>query len=132
MSQHNHSLIANKCFRSFLAMILGMTDLIFQQILNTLTVMRKIRTGEHHTTENRKLFPIFVRIMIILLENLRSFDTIYESEVTVKGIDMFRFILDPLSFAHHEVSPDNEGYCTPDLDHRLSPGFLNLSNCFGK
>ena len=53
---------------------------------------------------------------------------LYDSEVDVRGINAYRFVIDPANFA---VVPENEGFCIPNASYCLPKGLLNVERCFG-
>ena len=60
--------------------------------------------------------------------NSRSFNMLYDSEVDVKGINTYRFVIDPENFA---VIDKNLPFCQPDEDNCLPEGLLNVEECYG-
>ena len=52
----------------------------------------------------------------------------YDSEVDVKGIKAYRFVLDP---ANLHLTEDNEAFCIPDNYSCLPEGLLNAERCYG-
>lgn len=59
----------------------------------------------------------------------RSIMTTYEKNIDVKGVEAKRFVGPPEVFQNVTTNPDNVGFCTPDEDHCLPGGLLNVSNC---
>uniref|UniRef100_A0A3Q3C511 Scavenger receptor class B, member 2c n=1 Tax=Haplochromis burtoni TaxID=8153 RepID=A0A3Q3C511_HAPBU len=59
---------------------------------------------------------------------LRSLYTVYEEDVTVKGITGYRFVPPSSVFANLTVNPDNAGFCVP-AGNCLGSGLLNVSVC---
>ncbi|XP_071846799.1 platelet glycoprotein 4-like [Apostichopus japonicus] len=59
----------------------------------------------------------------------RSIKSEFEKESELQGITANRFVGPPSDFESPEVNPDNEGFCTPDNNHCLYGGLLNVSNC---
>jgi len=53
----------------------------------------------------------------------------FESELVVKGLKAFKFVIPSEVFANTTVNPDNACYCVPDVDHCLGAGVLNISAC---
>lgn len=58
----------------------------------------------------------------------RSLYTVYEEDVTVKGITGYRFVPPSSVFANLTVNPDNAGFCVP-AGNCLGSGLLNVSVC---
>ncbi|XP_039909414.1 lysosome membrane protein 2c [Simochromis diagramma] len=58
----------------------------------------------------------------------RSLYTVYEEDVTVKGISGYRFVPPSSVFANLTVNPDNAGFCVP-AGNCLGSGLLNVSVC---
>ena len=54
---------------------------------------------------------------------------LYDSEQDVRGINTYRFVIDPANF---DVVPENEGFCIPNASYCLPKGLLNVERCFGK
>ena len=59
----------------------------------------------------------------------RSFIMLLDSEVDVKGIKAYRYVIDPLNFA---INEENEAFCVPNKDNCLPYGLLNVERCYGK
>ncbi|XP_062268681.1 lysosome membrane protein 2c [Platichthys flesus] len=58
----------------------------------------------------------------------RSLYTLYEGDVTVKGINGYRFVPPSDVFANMSVNPANAGFCVP-AGKCLGSGLLNVSVC---
>ncbi|XP_060923817.1 lysosome membrane protein 2c [Limanda limanda] len=58
----------------------------------------------------------------------RSLYTLYEGDVTVKGINGYRFVPPSEVFANMTVNPANAGFCVP-AGKCLGSGLLNVSVC---
>ena len=58
----------------------------------------------------------------------RSVNLVYQKNVAVKGLDLYRFIVDPLAMASNESHDENNAYCTP-AGNCLGDGVLNVSSC---
>ena len=52
-----------------------------------------------------------------------------DSEVDVKGIKAYRYVIDPSNFA---INEENEAFCVPNKDNCLPYGLLNVERCYGK
>ncbi|XP_077984815.1 platelet glycoprotein 4-like [Glandiceps talaboti] len=59
----------------------------------------------------------------------RSLDAEFDQPTSVHGIDCNRFHISKKTLASPEENPDNIGFCTPDANHCLPSGLLNMSNC---
>ncbi|GFS12079.1 scavenger receptor class B member 1 [Elysia marginata] len=57
----------------------------------------------------------------------RTLNLVYRGPVQVCGVDAFRYVVPFSDFANAEDNPDNAGFCTPDVNHCLPSGALNLS-----
>ena len=53
---------------------------------------------------------------------------LYDSEVDVKGINAYRFVLDPANLA---LTDDNKAFCIPNDASCLPYGLLNVERCYG-
>ncbi|XP_076446440.1 lysosome membrane protein 2-like isoform X2 [Babylonia areolata] len=78
------------------------------------------------------LYPPFVdksqALYLFSSDLCRSLEIQYSKEYGLKGIDVYRFIVPPMTFANVSVNPDNEGFCTPSTNC-LPAGLLNASVC---
>ncbi|KAL8605528.1 hypothetical protein ACOMHN_031465 [Nucella lapillus] len=76
------------------------------------------------------LFPPFVdtsKTKYLFSSDLcRSLQIQYTHGYGLKGIDVDRFVVPPLTFANVSANPYNQGFCTP---HCLPAGLLNASVC---
>ena len=62
----------------------------------------------------------------------RSFKMLLDSEVDVKGIKAYRYVIDPSNFA---ITEENEAFCVPIVpggNNCLPYGLLNVERCYGK
>ena len=62
----------------------------------------------------------------------RSFIMSYDSDERYEGVPVYRFAMPSSVLANASKNPNNEGFCTPDLNHCHDDGVLNLSSCSGK
>ena len=70
-----------------------------------------------------------VEVNVLLLACVsRSVNLVYQKNVAVKGLDLYRFIVDPLTMASNETNEENNAYCTPP-GNCLGDGVLNVSSC---
>ena len=53
---------------------------------------------------------------------------LYDSEVNVKGINTYRFVIDPANFA---LIDKNLPFCQPDENNCLPEGLGNVEECYG-
>ncbi len=61
------------------------------------------------------------------LYSYRSFYFVYESEVTVRDIKLYRFTAPDEVYRSGDVYPPNKGFCVPP--GCLPTGLLNISRC---
>ena len=54
---------------------------------------------------------------------------IYSADVEFKGVNLMRFSAEYSYLANATINPDNIGFCTPDADHCLDTGVVNISSC---
>uniref|UniRef100_F7HWG3 Platelet glycoprotein 4 n=1 Tax=Callithrix jacchus TaxID=9483 RepID=F7HWG3_CALJA len=61
----------------------------------------------------------------------RSIYAIFESEIDLKGIPVYRFVLPPKAFASPLQNPDNHCFCTENIISKncTSYGVLDISKC---
>ncbi|XP_042084410.1 lysosome membrane protein 2c [Haplochromis burtoni] len=81
-----------------------------------------IGTGFHPVITKNDVLYIFSSDLC------RSLYTVYEEDVTVKGITGYRFVPPSSVFANLTVNPDNAGFCVP-AGNCLGSGLLNVSVC---
>lgn len=81
-----------------------------------------IGTGFHPVITKNDMLYIFSSDLC------RSLYTVYEEDVTVKGISGYRFVPPSSVFANLTVNPDNAGFCVP-AGNCLGSGLLNVSVC---
>ncbi|XP_013766852.1 lysosome membrane protein 2c [Pundamilia nyererei] len=81
-----------------------------------------IGTGFHPVITKNDMLYIFSSDLC------RSLYTVYEEDVTVKGITGYRFVPPSSVFANLTVNPDNAGFCVP-AGNCLGSGLLNVSVC---
>ncbi|XP_043822192.1 platelet glycoprotein 4 [Dromiciops gliroides] len=80
-------------------------------------------------------FPPFVektRILRFFSSDIcRSIYAEFESEVNLKGIPVYRFVLPSKAFASPVVNPDNDCFCTEKVISKncTSAGVLDISSC---
>ncbi|XP_076070185.1 lysosome membrane protein 2-like [Mytilus galloprovincialis] len=78
------------------------------------------------------LFPPFVqkddRKYLFSTDICRSIYATFDSEQTIRDIDLLRFTVPPKVFLDHNHNPANEGFCTPH-GVCLPSGLLNVSSC---
>ncbi|GAB1602937.1 scavenger receptor class B member 1-like [Argonauta hians] len=76
------------------------------------------------------LFPPFLnkdsKLFIFSTDICRSIYAIYDKEMSVSDIPVFRYSVPPNVFTTGDVNPDNKGFCTPIC---LPTGLLNVSKC---
>ncbi|GFN91593.1 scavenger receptor class b member 1 [Plakobranchus ocellatus] len=58
---------------------------------------------------------------------LRSLNLVYQKASSVAGVDSLRFAVPFSDFASPMDNPNNAGFCTPDEDHCLPSGAINMS-----
>ncbi|XP_041358901.1 platelet glycoprotein 4-like [Gigantopelta aegis] len=59
----------------------------------------------------------------------RSLLVKYQYTHSIKGIDVYRYLLPADTFACPAEKPDNVGFCSPDSNHCMASGVLNVSVC---
>uniref|UniRef100_A0A2I3GPS3 Platelet glycoprotein 4 n=1 Tax=Nomascus leucogenys TaxID=61853 RepID=A0A2I3GPS3_NOMLE len=80
-------------------------------------------------------FPPFVEKSQVLQffssDICRSIYAVFESEVNLKGIPVYRFVLPPKAFASPVQNPDNYCFCTEKIISKncTSYGVLDISKC---
>ncbi|XP_034048053.1 lysosome membrane protein 2c [Thalassophryne amazonica] len=67
-------------------------------------------------------------LYMFISDMCRSLYTLYEEDVTVKGIPGYRFTPPSKVFANLTVNPDNAGFCVP-AGNCMGSGLLNVSVC---
>ncbi|XP_003771509.1 platelet glycoprotein 4 [Sarcophilus harrisii] len=83
-------------------------------------------------------FPPFVektRILRFFSSDIcRSIYAEFETEINLKGIPVYRFVLPSKAFASPVVNPDNDCFCTEKVisNNCTSAGVLDISSCKGK
>ena len=58
----------------------------------------------------------------------RSLEIVFDHVYTLKGIDVYRYVVPSFVFANVSVNPSNKGFCTP-ANNCLPGGLLNASTC---
>ncbi|KAI5946589.1 Platelet glycoprotein 4 [Manis javanica] len=80
-------------------------------------------------------FPPFVektRVLQFFSSDIcRSIYAVFEDEINLKGITVFRFVLPPLAFASPLQNPDNHCFCTEKVisNNCTLYGMLDISKC---
>uniref|UniRef100_A0A2K5RN57 Platelet glycoprotein 4 n=1 Tax=Cebus imitator TaxID=2715852 RepID=A0A2K5RN57_CEBIM len=80
-------------------------------------------------------FPPFVEKSQVLQffssDICRSIYAVFESEINLKGIPVYRFVLPPKAFASPLQNPDNHCFCTEKIISKncTSYGVLDISKC---
>ncbi|XP_028415192.1 lysosome membrane protein 2-like [Dendronephthya gigantea] len=65
-------------------------------------------------------------LFIFIIQLCRSLNVEYLDEVTIEGIDGYRFHPPKYLFQSGNINPDNKGFCVPNC---LPSGLLSISSC---
>ncbi|GFN81641.1 scavenger receptor class b member 1 [Plakobranchus ocellatus] len=60
----------------------------------------------------------------------RTLKLVYNRTSSYKGVDALRFLIPYSEFFNAKDNPDNAGYCTPDVEHCLPSGAINMSDLY--
>ncbi|XP_070552269.1 lysosome membrane protein 2-like [Ptychodera flava] len=80
-------------------------------------------------TMNRPFADLSEKQYLFSSDICRSIFGEYEKDVHYEGIRLVRFTGPSYIFANGTEYPPNAGFCTPDIDHCLPGGLLNVSVC---
>lgn len=88
-------------------------------------LIAELMNSNHVSLSSNAVHPEINKYVTLFL---RSLYTVYEEDVTVKGITGYRFVPPSSVFANLTVNPDNAGFCVP-AGNCLGSGLLNVSVC---
>ena len=85
--------------------------------------------GVDETVTLAALQPLCSRAAVCARFRVRSIKAVFTDHVTRRGFKVYEYTVPDYVFFDHLKYPPNAAFCTPDVDHCLGSGVLNISVC---